>query len=131
MKRLVLALLTSLMATPFPALAEGRELGTLFFTPAERDMLDRARRGDPLAGASRRGEPVVNGFVKRSDGLATIWIDGREIDVKSKKVSGALQTGIVGNLNEAVDIHSVDERNKIPGPLSNRRPKNLPRSAGR
>lgn len=109
MKRLVLVLLTSLMAMPFPALAQSRELGTLFFTPDERSQLDRIRRGDPVGRAARRGEPMVNGFVKRSDGQGTIWIDGREIDLKTQKAAATLQPGIVGSLNEAIDIQVHNE----------------------
>ena len=109
MKRLVFVLLTSLMAMPFPALAQSRELGTLFFTPDERSQLDRIRRGDPAGRAARRGEPIVNGFVKRSDGQGTIWIDGREIDLKTQKATGTLQPGIVGSLNEAIDIQVHNE----------------------
>jgi hypothetical protein len=109
MKRLVPVVLTAFMAAPFPALAQSRELGTLFFTPDERSQLDRIRRGDPAGNAARRGEPIVNGFVKRSDGQGTIWIDGREIDVTSQKATATLQPGIVGSLNEAIDIQVHDD----------------------
>jgi hypothetical protein len=131
MKRLVLVVLTSLTASPFPAPAQSQELGTLFFTPAERDMMNRARRGDPTVGTTRRGDPIVNGFVKRSDGQGTIWIDGREIDVASQRITATLQPGIVGRLNDAIDISSTGDENKDPGPNFHRQPKNLLRAAGK
>ena len=64
--------------------ASAAELGTLFSSPEERDRLDRIRRGEPAAAsadheASRT--PTVTGFVKRSDGRNTVWIDGVAIAV--------------------------------------------------
>lgn len=62
------------------AIASAAELGTLFSTPEERDRLDRLRRGEPApSAASHPGSstPQVTGFVKRSDGRDTVWIDGR------------------------------------------------------
>jgi hypothetical protein len=64
-------------------------LGTLFHTPQERERLDRLRRGEavaaPIAGAS---EPVrqreITGYVKRSDGRGTAFIDGIPVPVDPK-----------------------------------------------
>ena len=54
------------------------ELRTLFHTPEERERLDRMRRGEPPEPPrTQRAAPVVNGFVKRSDGRNTVWIDGK------------------------------------------------------
>jgi hypothetical protein len=56
--------------------------GTLFNTVEQRQRLDRAlQRGGVLEDevvASDAGEPersVINGFVKRSDGRNTVWVD--------------------------------------------------------
>ena len=54
--------------------------GTLFNTQEQRDLLDRARLrgGAPEAEvvAPIEGErSVINGFVKRSDGRNTVWVD--------------------------------------------------------
>ena len=121
MKRLALVLLTSLMATPLMTRAQNRELGTLFFTPDERSLMDRIRRGDPVGRTARGGEPIINGFVKRSDGQGTIWIDGREIDVKTQKAAGKLQPGIVGSLNEAMDIQFHNDLQETGKPVADRR----------
>jgi hypothetical protein len=58
--------------------AAAAELGTLFHTPEERARLDKLRRGEPevVIGAVRSGPPAVTGYVKRSDGRHTVWIDG-------------------------------------------------------
>ncbi|HET7364723.1 MAG TPA: hypothetical protein VFJ70_14240 [Burkholderiales bacterium] len=59
--------------------AEAQELGRLFFTPEQRAALDARRKArlpdNPVSVAAR---PVtrVDGFVKRSTGPSTIWING-------------------------------------------------------
>jgi len=68
------------------AAAGAADLGTLFTTPEERARLDRLRRGDASAGEvastpSRANAPVVTGYVKRSDGRNTVWIDGEPVSV--------------------------------------------------
>jgi hypothetical protein len=65
--------------------AGAADLGTLFTTPEERARLDRIRRGDsPAAEAGApvgNRAPVVTGYVKRSDGRNTVWIDGSPVAV--------------------------------------------------
>ena len=61
--------------------AHAAELGTLFTTPEERARLDRLRKGEPDtagtgAAVEPQREPVITGYVKRSDGRNTVWIDG-------------------------------------------------------
>jgi hypothetical protein len=74
------------------------ELGTLFTTPAERARLDRLRRGEPVtppteAGVVSRHKPSITGYVQRSDGRNTVWIDGRPVVLASP--GKALEPGIV------------------------------------
>jgi hypothetical protein len=59
-------------------------LGTLFHTPEERARLDRLRRGEPEAAAAPVAgrASAVTGFVKRSDGRHTVWIDGSPYSVR-------------------------------------------------
>src|SRR5687767_398187 len=60
-------------------------LDTLFHTPQERERLDRLRRGEPVAAPATAGEIVRNreltGYVKRSDGRGTAFIDGVPVPV--------------------------------------------------
>lgn len=67
--------------------AAASELGTLFHTPEERARLDRLRRGESpaaaAAGPARSRE--VTGFVKRSDGRSTVWIDGEPVPVATPR----------------------------------------------
>ena len=79
--------LVAIAACIVAATAGAAELGTLFTTPDERARLDRLRRGEPIAGEAsptgggRTGTPVVTGYVKRSDGRNTVWIDGSPVAV--------------------------------------------------
>jgi hypothetical protein len=85
----------SLLAAAVIALGAGAagaatldELGTLFTTPQERARLERLRRGEPetqpsVAGVAR-AQPTVTGFVRRSDGRSTVWIDGAPIALRRR-----------------------------------------------
>jgi len=67
-------------------------LGTLFQTPLERAALDRARRGEPVSETSGlRANPVITGYVKRSDGKSTVFIDNQPFEVKGAKAEAHLQ----------------------------------------
>lgn len=78
-------------------LAGGAELGRLFLSPAERAAIDAARQGaararampaaitadhDETAASALREAPAeavtVNGYIARSAGAATVWINGRD-----------------------------------------------------
>lgn len=80
MKRLALfALLLALMPAG-PAAAQ--ELGRLFFTPEQRAALDArraARLPDTPAAAVASPTTRVDGYVKRSSGKSTVWVDGDAI----------------------------------------------------
>jgi hypothetical protein len=77
-RRLLLALL-GLAATG----AAAAELATLFHSPEERARLDRLRRGDPVVQrpAEARAPGELTGFVKRSDGRGTAFVDGIAVPV--------------------------------------------------
>lgn len=78
-------------------LASGAELGRLFLSPAERAAIDSARQGvvrarampaavtaddNEMATAAVLEAPAaavtVNGYIARSAGAATVWINGRD-----------------------------------------------------
>ncbi len=73
--------------------------GTLFFDEIERDRMDRARKpgssgiDPPIA----KVEPsIVNGFVKRSDGITTVWVDGAYQQVTSTTLVARISSSAVG-----------------------------------
>ena len=83
-------------SAPTPASAEV-DLGTLFTSPQERARLDRLRRGEPVqtATAGPTGQRAVTGYVKRSDGRSTVWIDGVPLQVATPKAAPMLDPGAV------------------------------------
>lgn len=91
------------------------ELGTLFTTPQERDRLDRLRRGEPdvpQASHEHPRNPVVTGFVKRSDGRNTVWIDGVPMVVGRKNAEALLQPGAVESTTSATPRLRVERDDK-------------------
>ena len=61
--------------------AGAEPLGRLFFTPKERAALDRGKAGQPaelveVTPADPRRPMEMNGYVARSDGKTTVWMDG-------------------------------------------------------
>ena len=109
------------------------ELGTLFFSPAERSAMDRLRRGEPVTSAAPGGA-TINGYVKKSDGKSTVWVSGRAYPVNPNS-SEQLRPSDVGSTGhvilEASPSSSADGKNKSPGAIFHRQPKDLPRSVGR
>jgi hypothetical protein len=88
----------------FAPAAWSAELGTLFHTPEERARLDRLRRGEPDVVHTARSVPhVITGYVKRSDGRATIWIDGRPLAVTTPEAASRLDPKSVRAYSERSD----------------------------
>lgn len=63
---------------------EAQEIGRLFLTPEQRAALDarrRARVPDKPAAAPAVASPVtrVDGYVRRSGGPPTVWINGESV----------------------------------------------------
>src|SRR5712691_2348930 len=88
------ALAAALLALGAPA-AQAMDFGTLFTSPEERARLDRLRRGEPeapQAGTARSADPTVTGYVRRSDGRNTVWIDGRPVVVSSPEASALVES---------------------------------------
>lgn len=66
-------------------LAQAQELGRLFFTPEQRAALDarrRARVPDKPAPTPIVVSPItrLDGYVRRSEGPATVWVNGTPLD---------------------------------------------------
>ena len=95
-------------------------LGTLFNTPEERLRLERLRRGEnaaeraPGAPAPRNTKPELTGFVKRSDGRHTVWIDGIAVPVADPKAAPALDPRAVRSYSGRGDENLRVER-RPPG----------------
>jgi hypothetical protein len=82
----------------FSAVAGAQELGTLFHTPKEREALDRMRRGERVGETGQayvRPDPVVTGYVKRSDGKSTVFLDKQPYPSRSERVQKLLEPQVI------------------------------------
>jgi hypothetical protein len=73
--------------------------GTLFFDASERDRMDRARKSGPISvdpATTIREPSVINGVVKRSDGITTVWVDGAYQEVTSATLVARISSTSVG-----------------------------------
>jgi hypothetical protein len=84
------ALVASLFLMTVAQAAPAGELGRLFHTPEQRKALNAARASPspPPKPASvqvaRKPDPApLEGYVVRSDGLSTVWIDGRAVRMRA------------------------------------------------
>jgi hypothetical protein len=74
--------------------------GTLFFSDKERARLDQIRNR-PKTAVTIDGEPddgrsVINGYVRRSDGRITVWVDGAPSDQTDKQLTSKITPMSVG-----------------------------------
>lgn len=60
----------------------GEPLGRLFFSPAERLQIDRERR----LPARAEPPPRLDGFVTRSDGPPTLFLDGKAVPASPRQI---------------------------------------------
>ena len=88
------------------AAAAGQEqLGTLFHTPKERDLLERLRRGEKVeATAVTRPDPTITGFVKRSDGNSTVFLDKQPFAVGNQQDNNLIEPGVVQRFDPAPPV---------------------------
>jgi len=76
MKRTLLAAALAALSC-IPTIGTAAELGRLFFTPQQREDLDRRRATNAQeALVIRESSLTVNGHVSRSSGKTTTWING-------------------------------------------------------
>jgi len=72
-----------LIGLGFSAVADAQELGRLFFTPEQRASLDARRKArvpdKPAAVVVASPVTRVDGYVKRSSGPSTVWINGESV----------------------------------------------------
>ena len=77
-----LALITLVVAHA-PAPVQAQELGRLFFTPEQRAALDARRKArapdKPAANVVTAPVTRLDGYVKRSGGPPTVWINGESV----------------------------------------------------
>lgn len=101
-----------------PASAAGIEFGTLFTSAEERARIDRLRRGEPAVAAALSEHPAtppqLTGYVKRSDGQNTLWIDGVAVPTRNPKSNELLDPRKVRD--DAVRLPEKSIRSTSPAP---------------
>jgi len=117
-------LLTVLLALPLIAGAE-EPMGRLFLTPGERASLDYLRQtskppeklisgdeeeafldGESATPAAPPAPVAVQGYVKRSDGKGTVWVNNQPLQERSAK--GEVEVGKLSGKSNRVTV-------KLPG----------------
>ena len=116
-----LSVLLALLAAACLDAVAADDLGTLFTTPEERARLDKLRRGEPtveapVEGVRARHERAITGYVKRSDGRNTVWIDGRPVILASPDGKSLLEPRIVQPRGTEPLLHP-DEDGKAQRPV--------------
>jgi hypothetical protein len=92
----------ALVLLALSANAAAQDLGTLFFSAQEREAMDRRRQGEPAGqAATPRREPVITGYVKRSDGKSTVFIDKRAYPARGERVQSLLKPQVIERFEPA------------------------------
>jgi hypothetical protein len=82
-----------------PPAAYAQEVGRLFFTPEQRDALDarrKARVPDKPAPTPLVVSPTtrLDGYVRRSDGRSTVWVNGASVDEAVPQGDGRVSVSV-------------------------------------
>ena len=89
-------LLIAALALPL-APAQAQELGRLFFTPDQRAALDARRKArvpdKPAAAGAVSPTMRLDGYVKRSDGRSTVWVNGESLSEGTQAESPRIGSG--------------------------------------
>jgi len=100
----------------FSTATSAAELGTLFHTAQEREQLERLRKGEKMPdgqAAIERPDPVITGYVKRSDGKSTVFIDKQPVPVRNPRLERRLEPKAVERYEPLpLPVAPVDEEAK-------------------
>ncbi len=116
MRGWVTSLFIVAIGAPAPAAAEN--LGRLFFTPQQRQDLDRRRQANIQdSAASAESLITVNGQVSRSSGKTTTWINGVPQE-NARKPRDPAQVTLPGGEGEApVSLKIGQTLDKVRGEI--------------
>jgi hypothetical protein len=103
--------------------AAAEPLGRLFFTPAQRTMLDAGKELDrpKKSGPQVRGprSVTVNGIVTRSDGESTVWVNGEQANIPRRN-EAAISAKPSGPAAARVRVMESDARLSVGQTLDRR-----------
>src|SRR5882672_2782234 len=96
--------------------AAADNLGRLFFTPQQRQDLDRRRQANIQESAVTTNSSVtVNGQVSRSNGKNTVWINGVPQETTRRPIDPARATVQGGDGEPSVSIKIGETLDKVRG----------------
>lgn len=103
---------------------EAQELGRLFFTPDQRAALDARRKArvpdKPAAALVVSPTTRLDGFVKRSAGPSTVWVNGESLQEHSPEAP-RIQAGRAGEPRVSVNVGDSSRRATLkPGEVLDR-----------
>jgi hypothetical protein len=92
-------ILVLLMGLALAGAAAAQEFGRLFFTPEQRAALDARRRSrvpEKAAPAPLIISPTtrLDGYVRRSDGRSTVWVNGDTADDSRPQTDGSVAVSV-------------------------------------
>jgi hypothetical protein len=98
----------------------GQELGRLFFTPEQRAALDarrKARMPDKPAAVVASPTTKLDGYVRRSTGPSTVWVNGEPLPEGAPEAPRGLRPGQVldRGTGEVRDVIGEGEIRVHPG----------------
>ncbi|MEO8100944.1 MAG: hypothetical protein ABI790_00360 [Betaproteobacteria bacterium] len=104
--------------------------GTLFFAQQQREQMDSARwrgAGSVQESWERTAPSVLDGFVKRSDGSSTVWVDGVQKLMSDARIIARVQSTSVGMETTTIIAGqqtrepSASERTRAKAPAKSRK----------
>jgi len=105
-----------LLALAVDSAAASDNLGRLFFTPQQRQDLDRRRQANIQESAVTTNSSVtVNGQVSRSNGKNTVWINGVPQETTRRPIDPARATVQGGDGEPSVSIKIGETLDKVRG----------------
>jgi len=105
-----------LLALAVDSAAAADSLGRLFFTPQQRQDLDRRRQANIQESAVTTNSSVtVNGQVSRSNGKNTVWINGVPQETTRRPIDPARATVQGGDGEPSVSIKIGETLDKVRG----------------
>jgi len=113
-----------LLAFALPAPVQAQELGRLFFTPEQRAALDARRKArvpdKPAAAVVVSPTTRLDGFVRRSSGPSTVWVNGETLP-ESAAEAPRIQAGRAGSPRVSIGVGEGGRRAALrPGEVLDR-----------
>lgn len=127
MRRAAVALLACVLLAP--AAVGAQQLGRLFFTPEQRAALDarrKARLPDKPAAVAVSPTTRLNGYVMRSSGKSTVWLDGYAVPDNVQPEGLSVRRGsdpsrvtmILGESGRRVDVRVGETVDRATGDVT-------------